>query len=89
MRLAFSTLMFTAVALLLGCTGVNAAPQHALTVYGEAPKYPASFSHFAYTNPQAPKGGTMRRSAVEMLPEIVLALHDHTLGLDEGNDKDG
>jgi len=31
----------------------------------------------------------MRRSAVEMLPEIVLALHDHTLGLDEGNDKDG
>jgi microcin C transport system substrate-binding protein len=24
------------------------------------------FSHFDYTNPQAPKGGTMRRSAVEI-----------------------
>jgi microcin C transport system substrate-binding protein len=41
------------VALLLGAAGVNAAPQHALTVYGEPAKYPAGFSHFAYTNPQA------------------------------------
>jgi microcin C transport system substrate-binding protein len=54
------------VALLLGAAGVNAAPQHALTVYGEPAKYPAGFSHFAYTNPQAPKGGTMRRSAIEI-----------------------
>ncbi len=45
---------------------MNAAPQHALTVYGEPAKYPAGFSHFAYTNPQAPKGGTMRRSAIEI-----------------------
>jgi microcin C transport system substrate-binding protein len=66
MRLAFPTLLFTAVALLLGAAGVNAAPQHALTVYGEPAKYPAGFSHFAYTNPQAPKGGTMRRSAIEI-----------------------
>lgn len=66
MRLAFPTLIFTAVALLLSGAGVNAAPQHALTVYGEPAKYPASFSHFAYTNPQAPKGGTMRRSAMEI-----------------------
>ncbi len=75
MRLAFPTLLFTAVALLLAA-GVNAALQHALTVYGEPAKYPAGFSHFAYTNPQAPKGGTMRRSAIEighfdhMLPYI-------------------
>jgi yecA family protein len=30
----------------------------------------------------------MRRSAIEMLPEIVLALHDHSLGLDEAQDRD-
>jgi len=58
--------MFTAVALLMGAAGVSAAPQHALTVYGEPAKYPANFSHFDYTNPQAPKGGTMRRSAIEI-----------------------
>jgi yecA family protein len=28
----------------------------------------------------------MRRSAVDMLPEIVLALHDHVLGMSEGDD---
>lgn len=66
MRLAFPTLLFTAVALLMGAAGVHAAPQPAMTVYGEPAKYPPGFSHFAYTNPQAPKGGTMRRSAIEI-----------------------
>ncbi|AJO79264.1 extracellular solute-binding protein [Pseudomonas sp. MRSN 12121] len=66
MRLLFPSVMFTALALLLGVTSAGAAPQHALTVYGEPAKYPAGFSHFAYTNPQAPKGGSMRRSAIEI-----------------------
>ncbi len=66
MRLVFPSLMFTALALLLSITAANAAPQHALTVYGEPARYPAGFSHFAYTNPQAPKGGSMRRSAMEI-----------------------
>ena len=66
MRLVFPSLMFTALALLLNATAANAAPQHALTVYGEPARYPAGFSHFAYANPQAPKGGTMRRSAMEI-----------------------
>jgi len=66
MRLAFSLLISTVLALLLSVTSVNAAPQHALTVYGEPAKYPAGFSHFAYANPQAPKGGSMRRSAIEI-----------------------
>lgn len=39
---------------------VQAAPQHALTLYGEPPKYPANFQHFDYVNPDAPKGGTLR-----------------------------
>ncbi|MBO3275555.1 extracellular solute-binding protein [Pseudomonas schmalbachii] len=49
--------------LLLGLSGaVLAAPQHAITLYDEAPKYPASFKHFDYVNPDAPKGGTLRLS---------------------------
>ncbi|AZE49515.1 ABC transporter, periplasmic substrate-binding protein yejA [Pseudomonas chlororaphis] len=66
MRLLFPSLIFTALALLLRTASADAAPQHALTVYGEPAKYPAGFSHFAYTNPQAPKGGSMRRSAIEI-----------------------
>ena len=34
--------------------------QHAMTLYDEAPKYPSDFTHFDYTNPDAPKGGTLR-----------------------------
>nr|WP_298140446.1 extracellular solute-binding protein [uncultured Pseudomonas sp.] len=49
--------------LLLALAGlVDAAPQHALTLYGEAPKYPANFKHFDYVNPDAPKGGTLRQA---------------------------
>ncbi|MBA1275063.1 extracellular solute-binding protein [Stutzerimonas azotifigens] len=48
---------------LLCLTGMaQAAPQHALTLYGEKPKYPATFEHFDYANPDAPKGGTLRRA---------------------------
>lgn len=66
MRLAFPSLLLIAMVLLTGAAGVDAAPQHALTVYGEPAKYAEGFGHFAYANPQAPKGGTMRRSAVEI-----------------------
>jgi microcin C transport system substrate-binding protein len=38
-----------------------AAPQHALTLYNEPPKYPADFKHFDYVNPDAPKGGIFRQ----------------------------
>lgn len=37
---------------------------HALTLYGEPPKYPDGFSHFDYVNPDAPKGGTLRLSGL-------------------------
>ena len=48
---------------LLLLTGLaEAAPQHALTLYGEKPKYPPGFSHFDYVNPDAPKGGTLRQA---------------------------
>ncbi|QLC72495.1 ABC transporter substrate-binding protein [Pseudomonas sp. LPB0260] len=49
--------------LLLALAGLGqAAPQHALTLYDEPPKYPADFQHFDYVNPDAPKGGTLRQS---------------------------
>ena len=41
-------------------TAVLAEPQHAMTLYDEAPKYPSDFTHFDYTNPDAPKGGILR-----------------------------
>nr|WP_205340400.1 extracellular solute-binding protein [Denitrificimonas caeni] len=46
--------------IMLCSAGVQAQPQHAMTLYDEAPKYPSDFSHFDYTNPDAPKGGTLR-----------------------------
>ncbi len=35
---------------------------HAIAMYGN-PKYPADFANFAYVNPKAPKGGTLRLAA--------------------------
>lgn len=32
---------------------------HAVTTFGDAPKYAAGFKHFDYVNPDAPKGGEM------------------------------
>ncbi len=49
---------------LLLCAAANAAPQHALTLYNEPPKYPANFKHTDYVNPDAPKGGTFRESSL-------------------------
>ena len=59
------TLRRLAGSLLLACLTLPAvaAPQHALTLYDEPPKYPANFKHFEYVNPDAPKGGTFRQSS--------------------------
>ncbi len=54
------------IALMCMACFAQAAPSHALTVYGEAPRYPANFQHFDYVNPGAPKGGSLRRSALEI-----------------------
>ncbi len=64
MRLVLS-LTFSTLALF--ASFAHAAPaQNALTVYGEPPKYPANFTHFDYANPDAPKGGSLKRSAIEI-----------------------
>jgi len=39
------------------------APSHGLSIYGDL-KYPPDFTHFEYVNPDAPKGGDVKLSAV-------------------------
>ena len=39
------------------------SPVSSLAMHGD-PKYPASFTHFDYTNPDAPQGGTLRMGVV-------------------------
>ncbi|MFT3926960.1 MAG: extracellular solute-binding protein [Myxococcales bacterium] len=41
----------------------RAAAEHAMAFFGQ-PKYPATFSHFDYVNPNAPRGGTLTLSVV-------------------------
>jgi microcin C transport system substrate-binding protein len=52
-----------AVVLLLSAGGAQAAPSEGMSLFGDL-KYKPGFTHFDYTNPQAPKGGTMRYSAI-------------------------
>ncbi|MEG5265160.1 extracellular solute-binding protein [Pseudomonas sp. JDS28PS106] len=58
--------LLMSLALCSGWQNLLAAPSHALTVYGEAPKYSAAFQHFDYVNADAPKGGSLTRSAEEI-----------------------
>jgi microcin C transport system substrate-binding protein len=58
-----SLLMRASGMLLMGVASVAlAAPEHAVTLYNEAPKYPANFKHFDYVNQDAPKGGSFRQA---------------------------
>lgn len=62
----------------------QAAPSHALTVYGEAPRYAERFHHFDYVNPNAPKGGSLRRSALEIGQfDHILPYIDKGIGVSE------
>jgi microcin C transport system substrate-binding protein len=52
------------VALLLAFTGAaHGAATHGVSLFGDL-KYGPDFAHFDYVNPDAPKDGTMRRSAI-------------------------
>ncbi|MBU6234422.1 MAG: extracellular solute-binding protein [Alphaproteobacteria bacterium] len=51
------------LAFLLPFSAWAADPVHGLAIHGE-PKYKAGFTHFDYVNPDAPKGGTLRLSAL-------------------------
>lgn len=41
----------------------NAEPKHGISMHGEL-LYPADFTHFSYTNPDAPKGGVVTLGAL-------------------------
>lgn len=61
-------LVLRALALMLLCLAsvhVLAVQEsrHAIALHGQ-PRYPANFSHFAYANPDAPKGGDVRMEAM-------------------------
>ena len=76
--------LFRAVALLCMSLTAHAAPSHALTVYGEAPRYAETFRHFDYVNPDAPKGGSLRRSAIEIGQfDHILPYIDKGIGVSE------
>jgi microcin C transport system substrate-binding protein len=52
------------MAMAAGAAGAaDPKPVHGLAMHG-APKYPASFTHFEYVNPDAPKGGDVRLAAI-------------------------
>lgn len=55
--------VFTAGFLLLAATVSQAAPVHGIAMHGDL-KYPKGFTHFEYANPEAPKGGTLKLSAL-------------------------
>ncbi|MDP9527541.1 extracellular solute-binding protein [Pseudomonas protegens] len=63
----------------------QAAPQHALTLYNEAPKYPANFQHFDFVDPKAPKGGTFRMAGFgsfdSLNPFISKGVPEQNIGL--------
>lgn len=76
LTLAFLLLMpFPAAAL---------TPVHGIAIYGE-PKYAANFKNFDYVNPDAPKGGILRLSALgtfdSMNPFIVKGVPADNIGL--------
>ncbi|MBV8890287.1 MAG: ABC transporter substrate-binding protein [Alphaproteobacteria bacterium] len=56
--------LFLGLVLTLAAIGVaHALGTYGMSLFGEL-KYGAGFSHFDYANPDAPKGGTMRLSAI-------------------------
>ena len=55
--------LFAAAALCCATTTASAETTHALSMYGDV-KYPKDFTHFDYVNPQAPKGGELKLSAL-------------------------
>src|SRR6476620_10772334 len=70
MRLARLLTLSLPALLLLAVTAVSPAQAASLvkTLYGLSllgePKYPADFKHFDYVNPDAPKGGVLKRAAI-------------------------
>ncbi|MBX3455991.1 extracellular solute-binding protein [Ferrovibrio sp.] len=61
-------LLFAATLLFAAQTGFAQA-RHGLSSFGDL-KYPESFKHFDYVNPDAPKGGTLRQWQLESFDNL-------------------
>jgi len=62
LRLTLSRALLGAVILITALNvfaSQSVTESHAISLYG-SPKYPETFTHFDWANPQAPKGGTLR-----------------------------
>ncbi|GGO80598.1 ABC transporter [Marinobacterium nitratireducens] len=59
-------------------------PSHGIAMHGDL-KYPPDFSHFDYTNPNAPKGGTLKRWSLGTFdsfnPFIIKGTPEDSIGL--------
>src|SRR5712691_7760554 len=55
--------VFSLVLSFAAIAAMAAAGSHGLSLFGEL-KYPPGFKNFEYVDPQAPKGGTMKFSAI-------------------------
>jgi microcin C transport system substrate-binding protein len=49
--------VFLSICLLI--SKAQAEPKHAITLYGDPPRYDKEFKHFDHVNPKAPKGGSL------------------------------
>ena len=63
MRIAAAALTVLLAARLAPAEAADVTKSHGLSLFGDL-KYGADFSHFDYVNPDAPKGGTVRYSAI-------------------------
>ena len=79
----FERLAYCAGLLLLCAPLAHAQPQQALTVYGEAPKYPPGFQHFDYVQADAPKGGSFSLSGQTSPFDHLLPYVDKGQGVDK------
>lgn len=85
MRAAFLTVFIALISLCPALVQAQEArPVHGIAMHG-APKYAADFTHLDYVNPDAPKGGTLRLSALgtfdSLNPYIVKGMAADGLGL--------
>ncbi len=59
---AFALFLILATAAFVSYAEETVTPVHGIAMHGDL-AYPADFEHFAYVNPNAPKGGTLTLSA--------------------------
>ena len=84
MKSRIRSLALALLGLTLSSNSVAVDPAHGLAMHGDL-KYPADFTHFDYTNPNAPKVGNVRLSGVgsfdSLNPYILKGRKASNLGL--------